>query len=272
MKIATLRTDDGTRAARLEGDEFVLLAGSDAATALATGDVAGDGPRVAVADADLGPPSPAPNKILCMGLNYQSHIQEMGRELPEYPTLFAKFARALIGPYDVVALPGVSEQVDWEVELAAVIGREVRRADPEEARNAICGYTILNDVSVRDYQWRSSQWLAGKTFEGSTPIGPWIVTPDEIDHGNDLEVRCEVDGELMQHARTSDLVFDASALVSYASDIITLEPGDIVSTGTPGGVGAARDPAVYLRPGQQVRCVIEGIGELRNRCEREDGS
>lgn len=268
MRIATVRTAGQTRAARLEGDEFIVLEAVDAATALARGETSTDGPRIALSEAELAPPSVAPRKILCMGLNYESHIKEMGKELPEYPTLFAKFARALVGPRDPIELPTVSDSVDWEVELAAVIGREVRGAGREEAREAICGYIILNDVSVRDYQWRSTQWLSGKTFERSTPTGPWIVTPDEIDHGADLEVRCEVDGEVMQQARTSDLVFDAPALVSYASDIITLEPGDIVSTGTPGGVGAARNPEVWLRPGQEVRCTIEGIGELRNTCQR----
>lgn len=270
MKIATVRIEGTTRAARLEGDELVVLDAVDAATALATDGAAGDGRRIALEGAELGPPSVAPRKIVCMGLNYESHIREMGHDLPEHPTLFAKFARALVGPHDPIELPPVSEKMDWEVELAAVIGRDVRRADTDRARDAICGYMVLNDVSARDYQWRSTQWLSGKTFEASTPTGPWLVTPDEVDHGRDLEVRCEVDGELMQNARTSDLVFDAAALVAYVSDIITLEPGDIVSTGTPGGVGAAREPNVFLQDGQEVRCSIEGIGEVRNRCRQAD--
>lgn len=272
MKVATVRVPGGgTRAGRLDGDELVLLDHADAAAAVAVSDITGDGPTVALAEADLAPPSLYPSKIFCMGLNYETHIKEMGRELPEHPTLFAKFARALVGPHDAIELPGVSSDVDWEVELAAVVGRQVRHADRDQARAAISGYMILNDVSVRDYQWRSTQWLAGKTFERSTPTGPWLVTPDEVDHAADLEIRCEVDGELMQAARTSDLVFDAADLVSYVSQIITLEAGDIISTGTPGGVGAAREPAVFLRPGQEVRCVIEGIGELRNRCQPDGG-
>lgn len=270
MRVATVRTGDGTRAARVEGDEFVLLDALDAAAALVAGTVDGDGRRVALEEVDLAPPSVAPSKIICMGLNYETHIREMGRELPEYPTLFAKFARALIGPTDPISMPAVSAQIDWEVELAAVVGREVRQAERAEARDAICGYMVLNDISVRDYQWRSTQWLSGKTFEATTPTGPWLVTPDEIDHAVDLEVRCEVDGETMQVARTSDLVFDAADVVAYVSTIITLDPGDIVSTGTPGGVGAAREPNVFLRAGQEVRTVIEGIGELRNRCRGAD--
>jgi acylpyruvate hydrolase len=271
MKVATVRDPRSgeTRAARVEGDSLVLLDHADAARALAAGDIAGDGPAVDLATADLGPPSLRPQKIFCVGLNYQTHILEMGRELPTHPTLFAKFARALIGPRDQIELPMVSDAVDWEVELAVVIGREVRHADPEGARAAICGYMVLNDISMRDYQQRTAQWLGGKTFERSTPTGPWLVTPEEVDHGADLELTCEVDGEVMQRGRTSDLVFDPAAVVAYISDIITLEPGDVVATGTPGGVGAGRTPPVFLKPGAEVRCHIEGIGELRNSCMPE---
>ncbi len=270
MKFATVRLpEEGTRAARLEGDELVVLDLPDAAAAVAASATPRELQRMPLEEAHLAPPSLEPRKIFCLGLNYETHIKEMGRELPTHPTLFAKFARSLIGPRDAIALPRSSSQVDWEVELAFVMARPIRHASEEEAREAIGGYMVLNDVSVRDYQWRTTQWLAGKTFEASTPCGPVLATPEEIDHAADLELVCEVDGEVMQRARTSDLVFSPARIVSYISEIITLEPGDVVSTGTPGGVGAGRDPQVFLRPGQEVRAAIEGIGELRNRCENE---
>jgi acylpyruvate hydrolase len=160
----------------------------------------------------------------------------------------------------------VSKEADWEAELAVVVGRTVRDATPAQAREAIAGYTVLNDVSIRDYQWRTRQWLAGKTFEATTPAGPVLVTPDEVDHARDLRITCEVDGEVMQHSRTSDLVFRPEDIMSYVSEIITLDPGDLIATGTPGGVGAARDPQVFLRAGQTLRTAVEGIGELVNVC------
>jgi len=217
----------------------------------------------------LAPVVPKPQKIICLGHNYLSHIKEMGAEPPSHPTLFAKFALSLIGPRDPIVLPAVSQSVDWEAELALVVGREVRHANQTDALAAIAGYTVLNDVSVRDWQRRTKQWLQGKTFESTTPVGPVLVTPDEVDHARDLEVRCEVDGQLMQQARTSDLLFRPADIVAYVSDIITLEPGDIISTGTTSGVGAGRNPPVFLKPGQIVRTAIEGIGELLNECVPE---
>jgi acylpyruvate hydrolase len=201
-------------------------------------------------------------------MNYRSHVEEMGREQPTHPTLFAKFARSLLGPRDPLILPPESNQVDWEVELAFVIGREVRRATGREARDAIAGFTVLNDVSMRDWQFRTMQFLQGKAWEGSTPMGPALVTTDEVPGGSapDLVLTCEVDGEVMQKGRTSDLLFGPEELVAYISTIVTLEPGDIVATGTPSGVGAGRTPPVFLRPGQVVRTSIEGIGELVNEC------
>src|SRR5260370_34390677 len=185
----------------------------------------------------------------------------MGHDPPDVPTLFAKYAGALIGPRDPIVLPLVSDLVDWEAELAFVIGTPVRHADARAARAAIAGYTICNDVSMRDWQRRTAQWLQGKTFESSTPVGPVLVTPDEVDDARDLRLRCEVDGELRQDARTSDLVFDPVEIVRYVSTILTLVPGDLISTGTPGGVGAGMDPPRFLRPGQVVRTCIERIGE-----------
>jgi acylpyruvate hydrolase len=219
---------------------------------------------------DFAPVVPSPSKIFCVGLNYRGHILEMGRELPAVPTLFAKFAASLIGPRDRLVLPAVSDQVDWEAELAVVVGRPIRRATATEAAAGIAGYTVLNDVSMRDWQWRTSEWLQGKTFEASTPVGPWLTTPDEVGDAADLEVRCEVDGVVMQRARTSDLLFGPADVLAYVSQFITLAPGDIVATGTPAGVGAGRDPKVFLQPGQVLRTVVEGLGECVNECVKEE--
>jgi len=190
--------------------------------------------------------------------------------VPAHPTIFAKYARALIGARDPIMLPAVSDKVDWEVELAVVVGQPVRRADEAAARDAIAGSTILNDVSVRDWQFRTNQFLQGKTFESTTPLGPTLVTTDEIDFADGLEVRCEVDGETMQTGNTSDLLFPPVELIRYLSTIFTLDPGDIIATGTPSGVGAGRTPEVYLRSGQTVRTTIEGLGELVNKCVKDE--
>jgi acylpyruvate hydrolase len=276
VRLATVRTAEGTRAARLEGDELVLLQRPDVAALLRERDwssAAGrdDGPRVPFAAADLAPLVTRPPKIQCLGMNYRSHVEEMGREAPTHPTLFAKYARSLIGARDPIALPAESDQVDWEVELAFVIGREVRRARGAAAREAIAGFTVLNDVSMRDWQFRTMQFLQGKTWERSTPVGPVLVTPDELPGATapDLALVCEVDGDVMQKGRTTDLLFGPEELVEYVSTIMTLEPGDLVATGTPSGVGAGRTPPVFLRPGQVVRTAIDEIGELVNECVSE---
>ena len=275
MRLTTIRTGDGTRAARVDGDRLVELPAPDVGAVLAQGPVAlraagaARGLERDAATADYAPVVPDPSKIICLGLNYETHIREMGHDPPDVPTLFAKYTAALIGPRDPIVLPRVSTSVDWEAELAFVIGTPVRHADASTARAAIAGYTICNDISMRDWQRRTQQWLQGKTFESSTPIGPVLVTPDEVDDARDLGVRCEVDGQLRQDARTSDLVFDPVAIVRYVSTILTLLPGDVISTGTPGGVGAGMHPPVFLRPGQVVRTVIDGIGELVNECVAE---
>ncbi|CAN5305420.1 hypothetical protein BH24ACT9_BH24ACT9_15320 [soil metagenome] len=277
MRLVTFRTAGGTQAGRIDGAEVVGLDFPDVGALLASGpdwrqtaSASGDaGATVARAEADLAPLVVAPRKIICVGLNYASHIQEMDRELPAYPTIFGKYALSLIGARDPIVLPSVSDKVDWEVELAVVIGRPVRHADESTAREAIAGFTILNDISVRDWQNRTTQFLQGKTFEATTPLGPELVTLDEIADPEALAVRCEVDGEVMQSANTSDLLFGPVELVRYLSTIITLEPGDVIATGTPGGVGAGRSLAVFLSPGQTVRTSIEGLGELVNTCVAE---
>ncbi|MGD1012144.1 MAG: fumarylacetoacetate hydrolase family protein [Acidimicrobiales bacterium] len=278
MRLATVRTADGTHAARQEGDRLLLLPDSDVGALLASRrpaaaleDVLTIEPtgELALAEAHFAPLVPHPEKIICVGLNYRAHILEMSRELPSHPTLFAKFASGLLGAYDDLVLPAVSKAVDWEVELGVVIGRTIRRATPAEARKAIAGYTVVNDVSMRDWQNRTTQYLQGKAFDSSTPVGPVLVTGDEIGEASDLEVRCEVNGTVMQRGRTSDLLFDPPTIVSYISQFATLVPGDLISTGTPEGVGSGRSPQVFLAPGQVLRTAVEGIGSCVNRCVEE---
>lgn len=268
MKLATIRTTAGTAAVRVDDDAAVELGAPDLVAFLARPDwrdaaAAAAGPRHDVASLDYAPLVVRPEKVVCVGLNYRTHILEMGRELPEFPTLFAKYSRALVGAFDPVELPAGSEQVDWEAELGIVIGAEVRHATPSAAAAAIAGYTVVNDVTGRDFQYRTTQWLQGKTFENSTPVGPWLVTD-----GEPGELSCEVDGDVVQKADTSDLVFGPADLVAYVSGIVTLVPGDLIATGTPGGVGHARTPARYLGDGSTLVTRVEGVGEQRNTCVR----
>lgn len=279
MKLATLRVNGSTRAVRLDGDRLVDLGAADLGELFARDGWAeraaavdaGSAPAYPAEGADLAPVVPRPSKIVCVGLNYKNHIQEMGRDLPRYPTLFAKFADSLIGPADPIARPEETSEFDWEVELAAVIGAPVRRAADEEAAAAIAGFTVLNDVTCRDWQFRTREWLQGKMWDSSTPVGPYVVTPDELRGGvrPELDVSLSVDGEVMQRDNTGDLLFDPVALVSYVSTVVRLNPGDIIATGTPGGVGHARDPKRYLTGGERVVAEIEGIGRLDNTVEKE---
>jgi acylpyruvate hydrolase len=280
VKLATLRTGAGTTAAVRIGEGAVTgLGAPDVGALLADpgwreraaggGAVLGSGPPDP-ATLDLATLVPRPGKVVCVGLNYRAHIREMGRELPQYPALFAKFAEALIGPRDPIALPPESAAADWEAELAVVIGAVVRRAGADQAAAAIAGFTVLNDITMRDWQYRSPMWLQGKTFEGTTPVGPVLVTPDELPGGvrPALELRCEVDGETVQKANTGDLVFDPVDLVRYVSTIVTLRPGDLIATGTPGGVGHARKPPRYLAEGSVVVTEITGLGRCENQVRR----
>jgi acylpyruvate hydrolase len=277
MRLATIRTATGNRAVRLDGtgpgDTAVETGDADVRALLERPDwpahaAAAAGPSHPVDGLDYAPLVPSPEKIVCVGLNYRDHVLEMGNELPEYPTLFAKYAPALVGAHDDIVLPRVSDKVDYEAELTVVIGRPVRHASREDAAAAIAGYTVLNDVSVRDYQNRTKQFLQGKTFERSTPVGPWLVTPDELPEGG-LAISSVLDGTTMQDSTTAELVFGAVDLVVYLSEILTLNPGDIIATGTPGGVGHARKPPVYLTDGAVLVTSIAGVGELRNTCRLE---
>ncbi|HZM41324.1 MAG TPA: fumarylacetoacetate hydrolase family protein [Acidimicrobiales bacterium] len=271
MRLATIRDGGRTRAVRADGGEAVELPAADVREVLDREGwhdwaAAADGPRRPLADLDFAPLIPSPDKILCVGLNYRSHIQETGREPPEFPTLFAKFRSALIGANDDIMLPAASGKVDWEAELAVIVGTRARHVSLADAPGIIAGYAVLNDVSMRDWQNRTLQWLQGKTWEHSTPLGPWLVTADESP-GPSREIACEVDGEQMQKADTADMVFDPATLVSYISTVLTLEPGDVIATGTPSGVGAGRGR--FLAEGNVVVTRIAGLGEQRNVCRRE---
>lgn len=276
MRLATIRSTNGTRAVRVEGDTLVDLGFSDVGALLSHEDwqalAAADGERSSAAGAEFAPLIPHPAKILCQGLNYRTHLAEMGRDLPQYPTLFAKYPEALIGANDAIQLPPESQKVDWEAELAVIIGKRVRRAKGADAEAAIAGFAVLNDVTMRDWQYRSLMWLQGKTWANSTPVGPYLVTPDELPGGvrPALALRGAVDGVEVQSANTSDMVFDPVALVEYASTILTLEPGDIIACGTPGGVGHARKPEWYLTPGQVLTTEIEGLGRSDARTVAEE--
>ena len=275
MKLATIRVDAGTRAVKLDGDVLVDLDATDLGVFLAQPDwaeraTAAVGKTYAVQEADFAPVVPNPSKVVCVGHNYKSHIEEMGRDLPDHPVLFAKFADTLTGPYDDVAKPAETEQFDWECELAVVIGKTAYRATGADAEAAIAGFTVLNDLSVRDWQFRTREWLQGKIWQASTPVGPYVVTPDELPGGvrPTLDTRLTVDDVQKQTANTGDLLFDPVHLVEYISTIVRLNPGDIIATGTNGGVGHARSPQEFLRGGETVLVEIEGLGNLENKVVR----
>lgn len=275
MKLATIRTHDGTRAVRLEGERLVDLGFGDLGSLLASPDwrttAQGDGgTSYDAASADFAPVIPRPSKVICVGHNYTNHIKEMGREVPSYPTLFPKFADSLIGAHDDITKPAETDALDWEVELAVVIGQEVRRADDAQAQAAIAGFTVMNDVSMRDWQFRTIEWTQGKIWDSSTPVGPYLVTPDEVGGARPaLRVSTTIDGEVMQSDDTGTLLFDPVYLVRYVSTIVTLRPGDIIATGTPAGVGHARDPKVYLVGGETVTTEIAGVGACTNRIVKD---
>ncbi|WP_193043299.1 fumarylacetoacetate hydrolase family protein [Mycolicibacterium baixiangningiae] len=270
MKLATLRQPDGTTfSVRVDNDQIAttIEGFSDLGYLLQRADWAAlaadaSGQQVELATADFAPVIPRPGKIICVGLNYGTHITEMGRELPEYPTLFAKFAEALTGPYDDVVVPRyAAEALDWEAELAFVMGRAAYQVSAAEAANHIAGYSVINDYTMRDYQYRTLQWDQGKTFEKTSGFGPFLDTDYTL--GTRIEAR--LDGETMQSATTDDLVFTPDMLVEYISHIVTLQPGDVVITGTTGGVGHARKPPRYIADGQTVEVTIEGLGTVKNK-------
>ncbi|MBB2754037.1 UNVERIFIED_ORG: 2-keto-4-pentenoate hydratase/2-oxohepta-3-ene-1,7-dioic acid hydratase in catechol pathway [Rhizobium aethiopicum] len=212
----------------------------------------------------LGPPITDPQKVLCIGLNYNDHVAETGRALPTHPDIFAKFASSLIGPIDEIACSKITDNLDFEGELAIVIGKECRSVTAEQALEYVAGVTVLNDITARDLQYRGTQWLAGKAVDGSTPVGPAIVTLDEIGDIQNLDIRTRVNGQQVQSSNTHLMIFPIRQLVSYISYFLSLAPGDIITTGTPQGIGAKRQPPMWLKPGDTVEVELEKVGVLRN--------
>lgn len=219
-------------------------------------------PRAAVR---LLAPVPRPSKFLCIGLNYRDHALEQGAKLPERPLFFSKLPTSVAAPGQAIEIPPGSEKVDFEAELGFVIGRRCRRVREEEALECVLGYTCVNDLSARDFQYADRQWLRGKSPDGFGPFGPFIATTDEIPDPHELAIRLRLNGRTMQDSRTSELIFRVPTLIAHIASTITLEPGDLIATGTPAGVGFARNPPLFLQPGDQVEVEIEGLGVLTNR-------
>lgn len=215
------------------------------------------------------PPVASPEKIICIGLNYKDHAAESKMEIPKEPVFFNKYNNALVGAAGPVIIPSNSDQVDYEAELAVVLGKRAKRVAVESAPDYIAGYTLMHDVSARDWQFRTGQWVSGKTFDTFGPCGPHLITPDEVPDPHILGIRLTLNGKVMQESNTRNLIFDVPTLVSYLSHIFTLLPGDIISTGTPPGVGFARKPPVFLKPGDIVEIWVEKVGTMRHSCAAE---
>jgi 2-keto-4-pentenoate hydratase/2-oxohepta-3-ene-1,7-dioic acid hydratase in catechol pathway len=228
------------------------------------GDERDPGVSRALGDVNLLPVVPRPPKIICAARNYAAHAAEGGADVPSHPDLFARFAQTLVAHRAPIVLPAVSAMVDWEAELAVIIGQRAHRVPAAEALDIVAGYAPFNDVSMRDYQRRTPQWLAGKNFDSSGPFGPALVTRDEVADPHALRLELHVNGELMQSASTADMVFSIPELISDISSWITLEPGDVIATGTPAGVGVLRSPPRFLKAGDVVRVTVEGVGVLEN--------
>jgi acylpyruvate hydrolase len=251
--------------ALVEGDAVVPLDGIAELGRETPAEVLADPPlsgeRVPLEEVTLRPVIPSPGKIVCVGLNYRAHVEEGVYDVPDYPVLFTKFAETLVGAGQPIVLPPESEAVDFEAELAFVIGRRVRRSGDLDA---VGGYTLANDVSMRDYQYRTHQWLPGKAWASSTPLGPYLVTPDEVGDPHALDISLELNGERMQTSNTSRFIFDIPTLIAAISEFVPLTPGDVVLTGTPEGVGYRREPKVLLNDGDRVVVEIEKVGRLEN--------
>ncbi|RNB85454.1 FAA hydrolase family protein [Brevibacillus fluminis] len=213
---------------------------------------------------DIHAPISNPNKIICIGLNYRDHAAEVNLEIPTIPVLFSKYSNTINDPLSPIPKPEDSDQLDYEAELAVVIGKHASHVEEADANQYVAGYTAMNDVSVRDYQVRTSQWLQGKTFDGHAPMGPYLVTADEVNDPHRLAIKCYVNDEIRQNSNTKELIFSIPYLISYLSKIMVLEPGDIIATGTPHGVAMGLKPPKYLQVGDKVRVEIEGIGSLEN--------
>jgi 2-keto-4-pentenoate hydratase/2-oxohepta-3-ene-1,7-dioic acid hydratase in catechol pathway len=282
MRLATIQTPSGPHAAVLQGDSYIDLPATDPALPASVRQLIASGPAGLKAAADaarksgavkyaagqvkLLPPIPDPPKIVCLGLNYRDHAMETGAPIPKDPVLFSKYATALIGPGEAIVLPPVSNEVDYEAELVIVVGKRGRNLSAADAPAYVAGYTIGHDVSARDWQLKKDQkqWMVGKTFDTFAPTGPHLVTADEVRDPHNLAIRLQLNGKTMQDSNTRQMIFGVGAVVAYLSQVFTIEPGDLIFTGTPPGVGIARKPPVYLKAGDQVEVEIEGLGVLRN--------
>ncbi|PRY18295.1 fumarylacetoacetate hydrolase family protein [Kineococcus rhizosphaerae] len=266
MAWVSYRRDGQDGVGVLDGDHVVPLRGLrriDATTDVEALLAAEPDPasRTAVAEVELLPASPAPSKVFCVGLNYDEHVNETGRELPTYPVLFPKYASSLIAADRDIPVPPESHQVDYEAELAVVVGRPGRRIAKADALDHVLGYSVANDVTMRDYQYKTHQWLQGKAWDGCTPLGPWLVRPDEVDLRR-AGIRTVVDGVTVQESDLSKLIFDVPTLISVVSEFTALNTGDVILTGTPGGVGYRRDPQLFLHPGTKVSVEVDGVGRI----------
>ncbi|MBW7998424.1 MAG: fumarylacetoacetate hydrolase family protein [Candidatus Glassbacteria bacterium] len=279
MKLAMVRVDGSARPAVMDSDgalvdlkacgmvhwenlDELIAAGEDVWREAADA-AARDYPRLS--DPELLVPLSSPQKIMCIGRNYADHARELGHDLPEHPVLFAKYANALAGPGDEIVLPGVSREIDYEAELAVVIGKRCKAVDRDAALDCVFGYTCANDITMRDAQKADGQWTRAKSPDTFCPLGPWLVSADEIPDPQALAIALELNGEVMQDSSTAEMVFGVAELVSYLSQTMTLLPGDLLLTGTPPGVGAGRDPQVFLDSGDKLKVKVERIGELENR-------
>jgi 2-keto-4-pentenoate hydratase/2-oxohepta-3-ene-1,7-dioic acid hydratase in catechol pathway len=282
MRLATIQTPAGPRAAVLHGEDYIdlhatdpdlptgvralLEAGPDALHAAARAPDAHKPVAYRADRAQLLAPVPDPRKIICLGLNYRDHAAEGGAPIPKDPVLFSKYATALIGPGQAIVLPPVSREVDYEAELVLVVGKRGRNLSAREAPGCVAGYTVGHDVSARDWQLRKDgkQWMVGKTFDTFAPTGPHLVTADEVPDPHRLPIRLRLNGQLMQNGNTEEMIFRVGDILAYLSLVFTLEPGDLVFTGTPAGVGFARKPPVFLKAGDVVEVEIGGLGVLKN--------
>ncbi len=265
MRYVTFEKTDGSREVGvLEGDSVRGTGVADMIAAIASRPSA-QGPAMPLSSVKLLAPIPRPGKLICIGLNYRDHAAESNMAIPSVPTVFAKFTTSIIGSGEAIVLPKNSEKPDYEAEFAFVIGKKARHVKAANWKDCVFGYTIVNDVSARDVQMATSQWIMGKSFDTFCPMGPAIVTADEIADPHALRISCVVSGETLQDSNTRELIFKLPELIEYLTSIMTLEPGDVVSTGTPAGVGVARKPVPrFLRAGDDVVVKIEGLGELRN--------
>ena len=274
MRFASAIQDGRSVAVGIEGDRAIPLTGVDELGVRTPSSLLRDPPldraaAMAVSALRLRPVVPNPRKVICVGLNYLAHVEETRRDLPVYPVLFTKFATTLAGAFDTIPCPAESASIDYEGELAVVIGERARRVPVERALDAVAGYAVANDVSMRDYQYKTNQWLQGKAWDASTPVGPELVTTDEVRDPGVLRLRTVVNGETVQDAATKLLIFDVPTLVSLISEFATLEPGDLILTGTPGGVGFRREPQLLLGDGDVVSVEISGVGRIENRMVSE---